>query len=143
MLKGKITISTPSGTDHGKRIDYVQITLEDELSHTRFLRIAMNYGDLARAITGHGMIPCEFELHADKVGLVHEHKREKVFIPNGAIGAGSTQKERATWAVQALETDGWMGRVRDALNHRRVSKREDHGCWRSVSFDRYVEKKGA
>ena len=132
MLKGNITISAPRGGG----TEYIQIEFEDKSSLTRFLWVTMSYKDFARALTGRGDIPCEFSLTADKVGLVHQYRKELVFVSGGEF---ATRKERAAEAVKALEIDGWMGRVNDALNQHRVRKREKQGAWYSVSFVRYVE----
>ena len=134
-MKGNITITAPWGCKHGKTVDYVQIEFIDELSHAHFLRVDMSYRDFARALAGHGEMPCEFELRADKVGLVREHEQRDVFLPDGEC---DTRRMRALEAVRSLELDGWVGRVDDALNHHRLVKRGDKGAWYAVLFTRYV-----
>lgn len=132
MLKGNITISAPYGDD----VNYIQIEFRDESSHTRFLRATLSYENFTRALTGRGDVPCEFSLTADKVGLIHQYKREKVFIPDGEF---ATRKERAAEAVKAIEADGWVGRAEDALNQHNLLKREDQGAWYTISFVRYIK----
>jgi len=132
MLRGNISISAP----YGSGVDYIQIEFIDESSHTRFLRATMSYEDFTRALTGRGEIPCEFSLTAGRVGFIHQHKSEQVFIPDGEF---ATRKERAAEAVKAIEMDGWIGRGEDALNQHRLTKRENQGAWYSVTFVRYIK----
>lgn len=132
MLKGRISISAPCGSG----TDYIQIEIEDESSHTRFLCATMSYRDFTATIVGRAGQPCEFELATDQVGLIHQHKSEQVFIPDGEF---ATRKERAAAAVKVLEIDGWAGRGEDALNQHRLVKYEDQGAWYSVTFVRYIK----
>ena len=134
MLKGRITITAP----YGANADYIQIEFTDELSGTLFMQATLNYAEFAKALVGRGDMRCEFELNAEKVGLVYEHKAELVFVPAGKF---TTCQERAAEAVKALEADGWLGRVDDALNHHNMRKQEKQGAWYSVIFMRYVERK--
>lgn len=132
ILKGKINISAP----YGSGTNYIQIEIEDGSSHTRFLCATMSYRDFTAAVVGRAGQPCEFELATDQVGLIHQHKSEQVFIPEGEF---ATRKQRAAAAVKALSIDGWVGRSEDALNQHRLVKYEDQGAWYSVTFVRYVK----
>lgn len=136
MLKGKISISAP----YGGGTDYIQIEIEDGSSHARFLCATMSYRDFTAAVVGRAGQPCEFELAAEQVGLIHQHKKEEVFVPDGEW---ATRKERAAEAVKALEIDGWVGRGDDALNQHRLAKRENQGAWYSVTFVRYIKPNNA
>jgi len=136
MMKGSISISRPIGFGIGNRIDYIQIELEDEASHTRFVTVRVKYADFAKAVTGLG-VDCEFDFRPDHVGQRYEVKRELVFIP-GTDFSREKREKAAKVAVGNAESDGWCGRVKDALNHHNFRKREDDGNWYEVTFTRFV-----
>lgn len=132
MLKGKVTISAP----YGSWTDYIQIEFTDRSSRTRFFLATMSYKEFMAALVGRGDRPCEFELATDYVGLMYKHEQRDVFVPDGEF---ARRRARALAAVEKLESDGWVGRVEDALNDHRLVKREGQGVWYAVRFSRYVE----
>lgn len=135
MLKGQISIFHPRGTD----CDYIQIEVVDALSRTHFLQVRLSCEDFAKAITGQNLLPCRFELRAQHVGMIVEHKVVKVFVPDGDF---SDREIIARRAVLVHEKDGWSGRVDDALNHHKLAGgRVEGGAFYNVIFSRYVKEK--
>ena len=134
MLEGRMSIAAP----YGSGTDYIQIEFTDRSSRTRFLLATISYKEFLAALVGRGARPCEFELATDYVGLLYKHEQRDVFVPNGEF---AERRARAQTAVEKLESDGWIGRAEDALNHHRLVKRVDRGAWYAVQFSRYVEPK--
>ncbi len=132
MLKGKITISRPSGSG----ANYIQIEIKDYASGISFLQARIGYADFAQTLTGLGYMPCKFELTADNVGLVAERKKEAVLMKNSNV---TNRLAEARYEIGQYEVDGWRGRVKDALNSYNIIKRYEHYTSYSVSFIRYVE----
>jgi hypothetical protein len=132
MLMGELRISRP----YGDGCDYISVEITDKSSGVQFLSARVKYADFALALTGSGA-QCKFKLRgADLIGMIYETKHEEVFVPNFAF------KERdatAKKAVEALESDGWIGRVSNALNHHRHIRNEKDGAVYDVIYSRYVD----
>lgn len=135
-LDGKITISTPIGTD----CDYVNIRIIDRNSGIEFVECRVKYADFTQSLVGSRETGCRFHLRGtSNVGKMREDKRENVLVPGGENSIADRQK-RATQAVGEHNVDGWVGYTDDAPNHHRVTGHTKDGTWHSVSFCRYVDK---
>lgn len=129
MLEGKLSISrTRSNRDDESCIS---ITVTDELSRTRFLKIEISPEEFANAITNLGERPCMFELSAGLVGKRREHKTVVVPLKDPFK---ATADERLA-AIAEYEVDGWIGYKPDANNHHNYS---DKGV--RVGFVRYISE---
>jgi hypothetical protein len=111
------------------------VEITDKSSGIQFLHARVKYADFALALTGSGA-ECEYELRgAENVGKTKEVKHEEVFVPKSDFGE---RKAVAKAAVEALESDGWTGYVKDALNHHRFIRREEGGSVYKVLYTRLV-----
>lgn len=128
-LQGKITISRYTG---GKKGTGITIKVEDELSHCEFVSIELTAEVLGNALTGLGWQPCEFDLHAERVGKRLEHKTEVLPI---RINAYNNREKLAKEALKPYEKDGWVGDWNDLCNHHRWVG----GDKTTVTFRRFVE----
>lgn len=135
-MKGRITISKVHNCS--TREDTIHISIEDELSSIEFVRAEMSLEDFAKAITGQGLMPVEFELRGLKnVGKRLETKTELVYISSSPEEVSSSD-QAIREAISEYETDGWIGRDSDAKNHhnwvRDVDKRQVY----RIHFCRWV-----
>lgn len=129
MLTGEFRISRP----YGDGCDYISVEITDKSSGIQFLHTRVKYADFALALTGSGA-ECEYELRgAENVGKTKEVKHEEVFVPKSDFGKRRTA---AMAAVKALESDGWIGRVSNALNHHRQVRNEEGGTVYDVTYTR-------
>lgn len=128
-MKGNITIGRYSSGN------IMFIELRDEASSTLFCKVKTTTNDLMLALTGLGFVDVEFELTAANVGKRHQHKTEEVFVPESAF---SKREKVAAAAVRALENDGWVGRVEDALNHHCYIRGAEGGGIYRVVYYRWV-----
>ena len=132
-MQGKITISRPVGHN----IEVITIDIEDESSGVSFLSVLVGYADFAKALTGQGYIPCEFEIRGlELIGKRRETKTEHVFVLDGSY---ETRDKRACNAVEQYEKDDWKGCREDTLNFHRRKETESDGAWYAVTFTRHVE----
>ncbi len=127
-LKGKISIHRFSGNRSG-----ICIEIEDETSHTRFLRLEMNAEDFGNAVTGASSRPCVFEIAPDNINKIHEHKRENVYFKPKSHKRDDAAAQKA---LEPFEVDGWTGRIDDLFNYHNIVGDDV----RSVTFHRYVDK---
>lgn len=128
-LEGNLTISRYQNSD------IVSVTVEDELSHTQFLRLETDLTTFAKALFGLGNCDCTFELHTDYVGLKAEHKTVEIPLPDAV---SSLTGEQRTKFLAEYETDGWMARDSDLENHHNQFVRGKKWFAR-VTFFRYVK----
>jgi hypothetical protein len=133
-LPGHITICRPSRGDDKETINF---SLVDEASGVEFAHVEIALNDFARALTGCGHQPIRFRHRGALVGMRREHEYREVFIPEGY---GAERLARAQAAVQALEADGWKGRVSDACNHHRRLRSAEGGAIYQVLFERHVSQ---
>ena len=131
-LQGEVTIGCPVGPG----ADYITIQLEDDQSMCRVTEIRIKYKDFAKALTGLSHVACEFDLYTKNVGKRREVKKERVCVP--CVGFARREKAAAD-AVMALNVDGWIGRLEDAVNQHRFIERTEEGRWYSVSYVRFVD----
>ena len=132
-LKGSIIMSRPSYSDGRK---CVAIACEDRSSGIRFLDIEIPYDEFVLALTS-SCGEMEYELRGwMHVGKKRELKTEMVWVPKHK---DKEHEAVARKAVEAVEADGWRGRISDALNVHRTLEYADGGRWQQVIFHRYVE----
>jgi len=116
-MKGQITISRPMYSDDHPEV--IAIRLHDGSSGCEFIEIEVPIAEFAKALTGLGHQDCEFELRAENVGKIHEHKEE--IIPTGGESyVPYGKREQATMKLlKPFEVDGWKGEANDLFNHHR------------------------
>lgn len=131
MLTGEFRIPRP----YGDGCDYISVEITDKSSGIQFLQARVKYADFTLALTGSGA-ECEYELRgAENVGKAQEVKHEEVFVSESDFGE---RKTAAMAAVKALESDGWTGRVSNALNHHMLVRYEEGGAVYKVLYTRLV-----
>ena len=117
--------------------DTVYIEFEDETSGTRFLRATMTVTEYAKVMfNSEGK--CNFELHVDNVGKVHQNKDVKVFVPNSDY---YHSKDDVKKAVAPYEIDGWEAYLDDGMNHHKMVKgtHTEKGDTYIIGFSRFVD----
>ena len=136
ILDGKITISRVNGGGSG---DWISVDIHDSESATTFVEIKMSMEDFAYAITGHGRMPCKYELNSiDRIGLKKEVKSEVISIPL-SVSILTANNYVINELLSQHETDGWQANRRDLLNVRNIVKTDDVAKFIRVSFSRYVD----
>lgn len=131
-LKGGLSITRPSGNVGP---EYIQISVNDDLSSTQFVTVRVPLAAFAAAITGLGHVECEFDLRPDLIGMKRENKEEWIASePLPYTMEGLARENLAAPLLAPFEVDGWKGRVDDLFNHHR---RNREGA--RVTFVRYVE----
>lgn len=126
----QITISRTSSNIGGS---YIGITMTDGSSRCQMIRIRIDFAEFAEAITGHGCIPCSYEMHSEPEywGLVREHKTER--FDKGSNPYGAKRRAYLQECVKPYEVDGWKANIGWAM-----ATKQD-GDKYQVLFERYVE----
>lgn len=130
-LKGSLSIGrVRSNVDDG----YVSLTLHDESSGTEFVTVRISPESFAEALLGLSFVECQFDLRAERVGKIYEHKEEIVSFDGGYAAPGLPRENAAAPVLAPFEVDGWKGRVDDLFNSHRRTK----DGYR-VTFTRYID----
>lgn len=124
-MRGELSISRTGN-------QYIEITVQDDLSRVEFLRVRMGLAEFAKAITGLGNVECEFDWYPKFVGMRHEVKVLSIPVQNF-----SAAEEERKEILAPYEVDGWMARADDLGNHHNMRRVAD-GYLCSVTFSRYV-----
>ena len=133
-LNGELDLQISTQEDR----DEVEMTFHDGAARVVAFRATMTRSAFAMALGRRGYIPCRLEVNQSGcVGMKHETKTERVFVPNGDSVPRQT---RALDAVKAYQEDGWVGRVENATNHHNMVQCAPEGETYRVIFDRYVPK---
>jgi len=137
-MKGNISIAKVTCLGIPEK-DHISIRIEDELSAIEFVEVKISLLDFAKAITGQGCIPVEYELNGiERVGMKYESKTIEVCIPSAAHSYGLTDTDIDT-SVHAYEIDGWVGNRDDCKNHHNLVKTAmTHQVYR-VRYWRWVD----
>lgn len=99
-MKGKITISRVSG---GNTNGHINITIEDAESNIQFFDGDMSFEDFAKAVTGQGYLPIEFQArNLTNVGKRRETKPLVFEVPNRY-----SCREWAEANCQQFADEGW------------------------------------
>ena len=132
MFKGHISISKFSSNTEPR--NGYSITIEDDSSGVRMIRVILTYEQFAEAINGYS--DCEFKLgDVSLVGKTREHKVE--FIDASDIDVWKIKDYQIREILSAYEVDGWLGSDYDFKNHHNHNPKDKTI---KVSFVRYVEK---
>jgi hypothetical protein len=135
-MDGRLTISKVHSNQ--EPYEWMRIQVQDATSDTTFLTVEVSLLEFMKTLTGSSERACTFELRAQQVGKVYEHKVE--FVPHQ--GGGVDYKARAAVALEPFEVEGWKGRVSDYGNHHRYETRNGITGF-NVLFTRYVKKEQA
>jgi hypothetical protein len=131
-MKGEITIS------HYTNLDEIHIKVVDSLSTTRFIDVKIKPSDLMLALTGLGNVNCQFDLMAEHVGQVIEHKEEVVRLRQRITNTPAEEQAVIEKALRPFRVDGWFAREGDLGNsHLSVKYGKTFVDYR-VTFYRYV-----
>lgn len=127
-MKGHISIGKVTVCGTGEQ--YMKITVEDELSGIEFLSADMSLEDFAKALTGQGFMPTEYELRGlENIGKECQHKT--VLMPHSFDASDEDIDE----AIGKHEVDGWIGHREDYKNHHN---------WKDgkvqIRYNRWIEK---
>lgn len=134
-LTGKLSIS--GRIQGGGLEDKVRITLTDESSHTQAVDITLSKSDFANVLFGLFQVPCDYEFNDQcPMGKVREHKTVIVAIPDHSY---HNREDVAAAAIKPHEVDGWIGSLKDAMNHHnRLRSSNEY----RVSFVRFADGEG-
>jgi hypothetical protein len=126
LYQGKLSIArfTPGDTIH--------IELEDATSGTRVVDITIDAKSLALALTGLGLLDCQFEHNGKYVGYQREVKELVVYKPH-VMDLNDDEKAAL---LEPYQVDGWIARQSDLGNHHRLTK-DRKGYM--VTFTRFVK----
>lgn len=134
-LKGKLTISSPSGGLSEK--DIVRIEILDVDASCYAVLVEMEIEIFARALMGHGHMDCVFEFNdSGNVGTISQNKEETVPVPADSYRNLKAQK----LALAPFEVDGWKARAGDIDNHHRASQDKSGQRFQLVVFFRNVPR---
>lgn len=125
-MKGSISIGRPTPGD------YIEITVEDDMSGVEFLRARVGLIDFAKMMTGLGNVDCEFDLYAKYVGMKSEMKVIDIPVQNYSIA-----KHEKEVILTPYQVEGWKARESDLGNHHNMKRTKD-GYLCSVMFSRFV-----
>jgi hypothetical protein len=138
MIKGKLNITRVSSTKGG---DFIRIVIEDDTARVRAIQCDVSLEAFAKALTGQGMLPCDFEVPAPElVGTIGENKVEKVVLDQRYSSPGKEEAERK--ALEPYCVDGWYPRRGDISNHHYTKSNKDGTVTVTVVFFRNVRQDG-
>lgn len=136
QLPGRITISRHTGTQK----HYMSVEIDDAASGTRVLEFRLEMEEFAMAVTGHGYVPGTIVwFDNNRVGTRHEHKVERVQLPEGFNRSAEDRKAEAAPILAPHEVDGWKGVVSDLFNHHRQKHTSGQQWSAEVAFHRWVD----
>ena len=138
-LPAEINIARPSYSD-GRKLITIQIT--DKKSGCGAVAIEIGYAEFAQALTGLGAVDCQMTFNdSGVIGKKYEYKQEVVKIPKTLLYTKSKQQQEALRAcLECYETDGWIARDSDAMNHHHILEYRENDFMARVSFTRYIEE---
>jgi hypothetical protein len=127
-MKGNLTITRISKSNFN-------MYFEDETSGTRFLEVEINGEQLMQALSGLGMVDCDFDLAAQYVGWKRETKQVAVKVPQGFNTHGASERQ---WKdlLARYEEFGWTAYRGDIGNHHKWVKGTTDTY--AVTFTRFV-----
>lgn len=130
-LPGKITISRVNDGEEG----YIEINIEDDGSHKRFLTVKLNYENFTKALMNQAYIPVIFD--AEALHVVGKIKESKALV--FPVSDGSGQKEYAEKNCQLFADVGWKadGYYRSQSS---IRKHDDGLYYAHGGQHRYVDK---
>ena len=133
--KGKLTISRPSYSDGSQKI---AISVEDKDAVIGFLSLEISYEDFAAAITGMGMMPCEFEVRGlESVGKKREDIKLEFKVCSGDI-AFRERKDVAYKRAQEVAGPEWE--ASNYFDSQDSFFYKDKNLWARTTAYRWVKK---
>lgn len=136
MLKGKLTITTPSSL----REEGVEIRIRDEKSRINFITARVSYKDLMQALTGLAEVPMEFELNKpENVGKHKEYQHIRVSVNRDVFYSENMEAEimvDITDHVECFYGEGWE--IQDPFGRQNTFCKDKTGDYVNVTLYRYV-----
>lgn len=112
--------------------DFFQIHVDDVVSGVWVCRLKLTAEQFAKCVTG-SVVECDVDYGPlEKIGLVHEHKTERVDLNISVYDIDF--RTRLQIAIKSFEVDGWVAQIHERPNHHRFY----NGKY-AVDFDRWVE----